>query len=56
MRLVRRLRIGDSGNEVQRRFQIPAKSQKAIDAGSVGPWDPGGISEFQKAAGEALGG
>jgi hypothetical protein len=40
--------------EVRRRFQIPAKSQKAIDAGSLGPWDPGGISEFQKAAGEAL--
>ncbi len=40
--------------EVQRRFQIPPKSQKAIDAGSVGPWDPGGISEFQMAAGAAL--
>lgn len=39
--------------EVQRRFQVPPKSRKAIDAGSVGPWEPGGISEFQKAAGAA---
>lgn len=42
-----------SVEEVRRRFQIPPKSQRAIDAGSVGPWDPGGISEFQLAAGEA---
>jgi hypothetical protein len=33
---------------------IPEKSQRARDAGSVGPWEPGGISPFQLAAGRAL--
>jgi hypothetical protein len=33
---------------------IPEKSQRARDAGSVGPWEPGGISPFQLAAGQAL--
>lgn len=39
--------------EIRRRFQLPPKSQKAIDAGSVGPRHPEGISEFQKAAAAA---
>jgi len=30
------------------------KSAVALDAGSVGPWEPGGISPFQAAAGQAL--
>jgi hypothetical protein len=29
------------------RFNVTAKSTGAIDAGSVGPWEPGGISEYQ---------
>ena len=33
---------------------IVAKSADAIDAGSVGPWEPGGISPFQLSAGRAL--
>lgn len=40
--------------EVRERFQIPPKSPKAVEAGSVGPWEPGGISEFQKAAAEMV--
>lgn len=40
--------------DVRRRFQIPAKSDKAVAAGSVGPWHPDGISEFQRAAGDPL--
>lgn len=43
-----------SVEEVRERFQIPSKSERAIAAGSVGPWDPGGISEFQLAAGRAM--
>ena len=30
------------------------KSPEAVAAGSVGPWDPGGISEFQLNAGREL--
>jgi len=33
-------------------LEIPAKSEEALAAGSAGPFDPGGISEFQRAAGE----
>lgn len=40
--------------DVRRRFQVPEKSDKAVDAGSVGPWHPDGISEFQRAAGDPL--
>ncbi len=40
--------------EVRRRLQIPAKSTSATLAGSVGPWEPGGISPFQVAAGSAM--
>lgn len=35
-------------------FGVTPKSPSAITAGSVGPWEPGGISEFQAAAGRAL--
>ncbi len=39
--------------EARRRFQIPEKSDKALAAGSAGPWHPDGISEFQRNAGDA---
>jgi hypothetical protein len=38
---------------VRERFSVCAKSPEAVAAGSVGPWEPGGISEFQMAAGRA---
>jgi len=37
-------------DEVREHLHIPAKSPEAIAAGSVGPFDPGGISEFQREA------
>jgi hypothetical protein len=37
--------------EARVHFGIPPKSERAIAAGSVGPWEPGGISPFQYAAG-----
>ena len=40
--------------KARERFRVPAKSADAVAAGSVGPWQPGGISPFQLAAGEAL--
>jgi hypothetical protein len=40
--------------DVRARFCMQSKSQEAIDAGSVGPWDPGGISPFQLNAGQEL--
>lgn len=43
-----------SVEEVRERFAIPPKSERAKAAGSVGPWDDGGISEFQLTAGRAL--
>jgi hypothetical protein len=42
--------------EVRARFGVMPKGAAAIAAGSVGPWEPGGISEFQLAAGQALAG
>ena len=39
-------------DEVRTRFQIPPKSDKALAAGSVGPWHPDGISEYQRNAGD----
>jgi hypothetical protein len=33
--------------EVRAHFGVPAKSDKSIAAGSVTPWEPGGISSFQ---------
>jgi hypothetical protein len=38
--------------EVRGRFAVGAKSPAAVGAGSVGPWEPGGISPFQIQAGE----
>lgn len=33
--------------DLRAEFAIPPKSRAALDAGSVGPWEPGGISNFQ---------
>ncbi len=38
---------------VREMFGIVAKSDEAVAAGSVGPWEPGGISEAQWAMGQA---
>ena len=38
--------------EARRRFGLVEKSEHALAAGSVGPWEPGGISEFQWRSGE----
>ena len=38
---------------VRERFGVVPKSPAALDAGSPGPWEPGGISPFQQRAGEA---
>ncbi|HKA03384.1 MAG TPA: hypothetical protein VKD67_03615, partial [Acidimicrobiales bacterium] len=40
--------------EAQAHFGLVPKSDKAIAAGSVGPWAPGGISPFQWKAGHAM--
>ncbi len=40
--------------EVRRLFGITAKSSSALDAGSVGLWEPGGISPFQLSAGRTM--
>jgi hypothetical protein len=40
--------------ELRDRFGLTAKSEEAIDAGSVGPWEAGGISEYQLRTGRAL--
>lgn len=46
-------------DELRAEWGVVAKSADAIAAGSVGPWEPGGISEYQDGAGrrhaEALG-
>ncbi len=39
--------------EVRDMLGIPPKSEAAIAAGSPGPFDPAGMSEFQRAAGAA---
>jgi hypothetical protein len=41
-------------DEVRAEFGIKPKSSAAITAGSVGPWDPRGISPFQLQAGRRL--
>jgi len=38
-------------DEVRRRFTVGPASAEARAAGSIGPWEPGGISPFQLAAG-----
>jgi hypothetical protein len=40
-------------HEVRQRFRLVPKSPAAVAAGSVGPAEPGGISAFQLASGEA---
>jgi hypothetical protein len=40
-------------DEVRARFGVRPKSADAVAAGSVGPWEAGGISPFQLASGEA---
>ncbi len=40
--------------EVRARFGIVPKRDAALAAGSVGPWEPGGISEYQWRCGEEL--
>ena len=40
--------------EVRARFGVTPKSEAAERAGSVGPWEPGGISPFQQEAGRAV--
>jgi hypothetical protein len=44
---------GLSVGEAREHFGVPAKSPTAVAVGSVGPWEPGGISEFQFDAGRA---
>jgi hypothetical protein len=41
-----------SVDDVRREFGIVPKSDGAVSAGSVGPWEPGGISEYQWNAGQ----
>lgn len=41
-------------DEARRRFGVRPKSAAAIEAGSVGPWEPGGLSAFQRGEGETL--
>ncbi len=43
-----------SVTEARRRFGVVEKSPEAIAAGSVNPWEPMGISEFQRNAGREL--
>ena len=40
--------------EVRRHFGVTPKAPGAIAAGSVGPWEPGGISPFQLQSGMRL--
>jgi hypothetical protein len=41
-------------DHVRKELGIGPKSADALEAGSVGPWEPGGISPFQLAAGRAM--
>jgi hypothetical protein len=43
-----------SCDELRKRFHLEPKSQEALAAGSVGPWEHGGISPFQVNAGREL--
>lgn len=40
--------------EVRHRYGVPAKSAEAVAAGSVGPWERGGISPFQLKMGQEM--
>jgi hypothetical protein len=39
--------------KVRERFRVAPKGERAVSVGSVGPWEPGGISPFQLSAGHA---
>ncbi len=39
-------------DDLRQRFHLLPKSEAAVAGGSVGPWDPGGISPFQVRAGQ----
>ena len=39
-------------DDVRAEFGVVAKSERAIEAGSVGPWEPGGISPYQYECGQ----
>ncbi len=41
-------------DDVRRHFGVVPKAAGAVEQGSVGPWEPGGISPFQWEAGQAL--
>jgi hypothetical protein len=41
-------------DDVRARFNVVQKSDDAVAAGSVGPWQPGGISPFQERFGREL--
>jgi hypothetical protein len=41
-------------DDVRTNLGLLPKSLRAVDAGSVGPWEPGGISPFQHARGQEL--
>ena len=40
-------------DDLRAEFGIPPKSDRAVVAGSVGPWSPGGISDYQWATARA---
>ncbi len=40
--------------ELRARFNLVTKAKEAVAAGSVGPWEPGGISPFQMNAGREM--
>lgn len=40
--------------DVRARFHVVPKADEAVAAGSVGPWQPGGISPFQERSGRKL--
>jgi hypothetical protein len=40
-------------DEARARFRLAPKASEAIDAGSVTPWQQGGISQFQMRSGRA---
>ena len=41
-------------DEARAHFGVPPKADSAVEAGSCGPWEPGGISPFQEATGRQL--
>ena len=40
--------------ELRARFHLVAKAPEAVAAGSMGPWERGGISPFQVHAGQEM--